>query len=75
MVATMTLIDAERLEPKRVFRCVRCDPPAKKSGVLRRYRFRFESDDPAMNGAYCLPCAAGFTGRTQIAIRRELDVR
>ena len=69
----MRLVGAERLEPKRVFRCVKCDPPTKKRGVLRRYRFRFESDRPGLSGDYCLPCASDFTGRSQWTIRRELD--
>ncbi len=69
----MRLVAAERLEPKRVFRCVKCDPPSKKRGVLRRYLFRFESDTPGLSGYYCLPCASGFTGRSQWAMGRELD--
>jgi hypothetical protein len=72
-MATMHLIDSERLEPKRVFRCVKCDPPTKKRGVLRRYLFRFESDEPDLSGDYCLPCASDFTRRKQWTIRQELD--
>jgi hypothetical protein len=71
----MRLIASERLEPKRVFRCVKCDPPAKKRGVLRRYLFEFESDDPDLTGDYCLPCASAFTGQRQSVIRRELDTQ
>ena len=74
-MATMRLVASERLEPKRVFRCVQCDPPTKKRGVLRRYLFRFESDEPDLTGDYCLPCASDFTNRPQSAIRRELDSR
>ena len=69
----MQLVEAERLEPKRVFRCVQCDPPTKRRGVLRRYLFRFVSEEPGRSGDYCLPCASAFTGRSQWAIRRELD--
>jgi hypothetical protein len=72
-MAIMRLIDSERLDPKRVFRCVKCDPPAKRRGVLRRYLFRFESDEPELSGDYCLPCASGFTRKRQWTMRQELD--
>ena len=53
----MQLVGAQRFEPKRVFRCLRCDPPPKKLRVARRYLFVIE-DDRGEGSEYCLPCAA-----------------
>ncbi len=71
----MQLVKAERLEPKRAFRCVTCDPPPKKPRVLRRYLFAFESTDAEVgrSGEYCLPCAADFLGTSQYKLRKQVD--
>ena len=53
----MQLVGAQRFEPKRVFRCLRCDPPPKKLRVARRYLFVIE-DGRGEGSEYCLPCAA-----------------
>lgn len=70
----MDLIHAERLEPKRAFRCVMCDPPPKKPRVLRRYLFTFEADEQSerSSGDYCLPCAAEITGKSQYRLRKAV---
>jgi hypothetical protein len=75
--AAMRLIKAERLEPKRTFRCVVCDPPPKRPRVLRRYLFTFACTDGRRerDGDYCLPCASGFTGRSEYVLRKELDAK
>lgn len=68
----MQMIKSERQEPKRVFRCRVCDPPEKRRGVLRRYRFVFR-DDIGHDDEYCLPCAAGFLERRQWDVRMDVD--
>jgi hypothetical protein len=73
----MELVRAERLEPKQVFRCVRCDRPPKPARVRRRYRFILadRGAGPApqgpSSGAYCLPCASRLLGVRQGELRRQ----
>ncbi len=68
----MRLVSAKRLEPKRVFRCVECNPPPMKPRVYRRYEFSLENDQ-GEKGEYCLPCAARLLGRSQGDLRRAAD--
>ncbi len=65
----MQLVDAQRFEPKRVFRCLRCDPSPKKLRVARRYLFVIE-DQPGESAGYCLPCAARLLGVRQGALMK-----
>ena len=68
----MQLVGAQRFEPKRVFRCLRCDPPPKKLRVARRYLFMVENDQ-AQPGEYCLPCAAKLLQVRQGVLMRAAD--
>ncbi len=68
----MRLIDAQRLEPKRVFRCVECNPPPLPARVYRRYRFSLENEK-GEKGEYCLPCASRLLQRSQGDLRRVAD--
>ena len=68
----MRLMAAERLEPKKAFRCVECNPPPLPARVYRRYRFSLESDR-GEKGEYCLPCASRLLGRSQGELRRAAD--
>ena len=66
------LITAHRLEPKKVFRCVSCNPPPEKPRVYRRYRFVLQGKE-GQTEEYCLPCASRLLGRSQGELRREAD--
>ncbi len=68
----MRLIAAKRLEPKKVFRCVECNPLPEKPRVYRRYWLSLENDK-GEKGEYCLPCAARLLARSQSDLRREAD--
>lgn len=68
----MRLISADRLEPKKVFRCVKCNPPPARPRVYRRYRFRLENEKGEA-GEYCLPCAARLLGQSQAHLRQAAD--
>ncbi len=69
----MRLVAAKRLEPKKVFRCVECNPPSVKARVYRRYWFSLKNDK-GETGEYCLPCAARLLGRSQGDLRRGADL-
>ena len=68
----MKLLRADRYDPKRTFRCLRCDPPPKKLRVARRYLFVIEHES-SQTGDYCLPCASRVLGVRQGELRRRAD--
>ncbi len=69
----MRLLAAKQLDPKKVFRCVECNPPPEKPRVYRRYCFSIENE-AGEKGEYCLPCAARLLGRSQSDLRHGADL-
>ncbi len=68
----MRQLSAKRLDPKKVFRCVECNPPSVKPRVYRRYWFHLKNEK-GEEGEYCLPCAARLLGESQGELRRRAD--